>query len=161
MVYRVLAVCTGNICRSPMAEHLLRASLAEAGLADRVAVSSAGTTSWEEGEPIDPRAGAQLARRGIDASQHRARHMTGPDLRAADLILALDADHIAPLRRLCGSSVCRVRLVREFDPAAGEDLGIRDPWYGDESDFAAAAEMIDAAVPGIVAHIRAELEARG
>lgn len=157
MSYRVLAVCTGNICRSPMTEYLLREAFDDAGLADRVEVASAGTTSWEEGEPVDPRAGALLRQRGIDPSRHRARHMSGAMLREADLILALDEDHLGPLRRTVGSAQDRIRLVRSFDPDA-TDLGIRDPWYGDESDFEAAAEMIDAAVPGIVAHVRVELD---
>lgn len=157
MSYRVLAVCTGNICRSPMTEYLLREALEDAGLADRVDIASAGTTSWEEGEPVDPRAGALLRERGIDPSQHRARHMTGAMLREADLILALDEDHVGPLRRMAGSAQDRIRLVRSFDPDAA-DLGIRDPWYGDEADFEATARMIDAAVPGIVDHVRAELD---
>lgn len=157
MAYRVLTVCTGNICRSPMAEFLLREAFEKAGLGDRVTVASAGTTSWEEGEPIDPRAGSLLTGRGIDPAEHRARHMDAAELREADLILALDDDHLGPLRRLAASAGERIRLVREFDPAAGEDLGIRDPWYGDDADFALAAEMIDAALPGIVEHVRTEL----
>lgn len=156
MPYRVLTVCTGNICRSPMAEYLLREAFVQAGLDDRVDVDSVGTTSWEEGERIDPRAGSLLAARGIDASDHRARHMTPADLHAADLILALDEDHVGPLRRTAGAARDRIHLIREFDPAAHGDLGIRDPWYGVEDDFASAAALIDAAVPGIVDHVRDE-----
>ena len=101
-------------------------------------------------------AGSLLAARGIDASDHRARHMTPADLHAADLILALDEDHVGPLRRTAGAARDRIHLIREFDPAAHGDLGIRDPWYGDEDDFASAAALIDAAVPGIVDNVRDE-----
>lgn len=160
MPYRVLTVCTGNICRSPMAQYLLRAALAQTDLADGVEVDSVGTTSWEEGERIDPRAGSLLEARGIDTSAHRARHMTPADVRQADLILALDDDHVPPLQRIAGPARDRIHLVREFDPDAGSDLGIRDPWYGGERDFANAAELIDAAIPGIIDHIRDATPAR-
>jgi protein-tyrosine phosphatase len=161
MTYRILTVCTGNICRSPMAEYLLREAVADAGLEDRIEVESAGTTGWEAGSPIDPRAGQLLAGRGIDARGHRARQVSTEDLDAADLVLALDHDHVGPLERL-GTTRQRglIHLVREFDPDAPEDLGIRDPWYGDMSDFEESAALIDAAVPGILRFVQEEI-ARG
>lgn len=154
MTYRVITVCTGNICRSPMAEYVLRDAVQQAGLADRVEVSSVGTTSWEEGEPVDPRAGAVLAAHGLDASAHRARHMSAADLREADLVLALDQDHVAPLRRIAGPARDRIHLLREFDPEAGADLGIRDPWYGDAADFDLTWDLVQAAAPGVIDHVR-------
>lgn len=158
MPYRVLAVCTGNICRSPMAELLLRNAFEEAGLGDRVEVESAGTTSWEQGEPIDPRAAAELAAHGIASDDHRARQMTPDQLRGSDLILALDSDHLGPLRRMAGSAEDRVHLYREFDPSAHGDLGIRDPWYGDDTDFSTTWDLLAAGAPGIVDHVRQELD---
>ena len=159
--YRVLAVCTGNICRSPLVEYLLRDACDDAGLAPRVEIASAGTTGYEVGNPIDPRAGAILENRDTDPSAHRAQAITAQMLRESDLILALDDDHIAPLYRLAGSDTDKIRMIRSFDPEAGDDLGIRDPWYGSESDFDTAAEQIDAAIPGIVAFVRDELDRRG
>lgn len=159
MTYRIVTVCTGNICRSPMAEYLIARALQEEGLDDAVEVTSGGTTSWEEGEPIDPRAGALLRARGIDPSSHRAKQVGPRQLQQADLVLALDHDHLGPLRRQGGKDVTgRTHLLREFDPDAGDDLGIRDPWYGDREDFESAAHMIDAAVPGIVDHVRSALD---
>ncbi|MGP9695543.1 low molecular weight protein-tyrosine-phosphatase [Brachybacterium sp. AOP25-B2-12] len=157
MPYRVLAVCTGNICRSPMAELLLRRAFEDAGLADQVEVESAGTTSWEQGEPIDPRAGAVLAEHGIDSAEHRASQMTPDQLRRSDLILALDRDHLGPLCRMAGSAEDRVHLYREFDPEAHGDLGIRDPWYGDDADFSTTWDLLAAGAPGIVDFVRGQL----
>ncbi|MEE1619159.1 low molecular weight protein-tyrosine-phosphatase [Brachybacterium sp. J153] len=162
MSYRVLTVCTGNICRSPMAEYALRAAAREAGLEDRVEVASAGTTGWEEGNPVDPRAGALLARHGLDASAHRARAIDAQELAEADLVLALDHDHVEPLRRLGGADLAgRLHMVRDFAPAPVEDTGIRDPWYGDESDFETVWEQIQESVPGILDRIREDLGVRG
>lgn len=162
MTYRILTVCTGNICRSPMAEHALRRALEDAGLGDRVEVASVGTSGWEVGNPIDPRAGDLLRRHGIPTDAHRARRMDEAELQAADLVLALDHDHVGPVRRALGERRAEetVRMVRDFAPDAVEDTGIRDPWYGDESDFDLAWEQIDEALPGIVAHVRDALAER-
>lgn len=160
--YRVLAVCTGNICRSPMAEYLLRAAFEEAGIGDRVEVASVGTTGWEADNPIDPRAGALLRELGLDASAHRARAATREEVAAADLVLALDHDHLGPLRRLAGEPAGdRLRMLRSFDPAAPEDTGIRDPWYGGTEDFRTVHAQIAAAADGVVRHVGAQLDGDG
>ena len=152
MTYRILTICTGNICRSPMAEYALREAVDRAGLGDRVEIASAGTSVWEVGNPIDPRAGALLHRHGIEDDE----------LRRADLVLALDHDHLGPLRRALGADQAArtVRMVRDFAPRPVEDTGIRDPWYGDESDFEIVWEQIDEATGGIVAHVREQLADR-
>ena len=160
MTYRILTVCTGNICRSPMAEFALRDALTTAGLGDRVEVASAGTSEWEIGNPIDSRAGALLRRHGIDPEEHRARQMGAPELLEADLVLALDHDHAGPVRRVLGASRAEetLRMVRDFAPDPVPDTGIRDPWYGDEEDFETVWEQIQDAVPGILVHVRTALE---
>lgn len=159
MTYCVLTICTGNICRSPMAEHILRDAFEQEGLGDQVEVASAGTSEWESGNPIDSRAGALLRRHGITSEEHRARRMGAPELLGADLVLALDHDHVGPVRRVLGASRAEqtLRMVRDFAPEPVEDTGIRDPWYGDESDFDIVWEQVQEAVPGIVEHVRAAL----
>ncbi len=154
MAYRILTICTGNICRSPMAEYALREAVAQRPDLGEVEVESAGTTGYEVGNPVDPRAGALLRREGIDASAHRAQAVTREQLEGADLVLALDHDHVKPLQRLGGTRMAdTLHMMRDFDPEAGEDTGIRDPWYGDESDFELAWSQITVAVPGILDHV--------
>ena len=159
MTFRIVTVCTGNICRSPMAEYALRDALEQAGLGEAAQVSSAGTSAWEVGNPIDPRAGALLRRHGIDSEAHIARQMEDEELREADLVLALDHDHVDPLRRALGERAEQtLRMMRDFAPTPVEDTGIRDPWYGDESGFETTREQIDEAVAAIVDHVRTHVE---
>src|SRR5208282_6096011 len=112
--YRVCLVCLGNICRSPMAETVLRAALADAGLEDEVVVDSAGTGDWHIGQPMDAGARAALARRGYDGSAHRARQIQASWLAQRDLILAMDARNLTDLRRMAGAKGGdRIRLFGE------------------------------------------------
>src|SRR5690606_28850721 len=99
MTYRVCFVCTGNICRSPMAESVFRTRVAEAGLEDLVEVDSAGTGGWHEGEGADPRTVAVLRENGYGAA-HTARQFDPSWFRRLDLVVALDAGHLRALRRL-------------------------------------------------------------
>ena len=136
--YRVIVVCTGNICRSPMGEFILREKFEEAGLGEQVVVDSAGTTSWEVGNPADRRTLSVLERNGHEdfgGSEHIARQFEHSWLDDRDLVLAADSGHLSDLRRLARTEEqrARIRLFREFDPealAAGE-LDMDDPWYGE------------------------------
>src|SRR5215469_8865785 len=92
-IYNLCVVCLGNICRSPMAETLIRAELAAAGLSSRVNVESAGTGDWHLGEPMDRGAMAELARRGYDGSAHRSRQISPGRLNRFDLLIAMDASN--------------------------------------------------------------------
>lgn len=150
----VCFVCTGNICRSPMAESVFAAAVAESGLDDAVQVSSAGTGGWHIGEPADNRARTELLAHGY-SDNHVARQL-GPEHLSADLLVALDTGHLRELeRKRLGS---RARLLRSFDPAAdGED--VPDPYYGGPEDFAAVRAQIEAAVPGLLAWVHATLDA--
>ena len=160
--YRIIAVCTGNICRSPMAELMLAEAFAAAGLAGAVVVDSAGTTAYEAGRPIDPRAARKLAAHHLTSNLHVAREWRPEWFRDRDLILALDVDHYGWLRQAAPdpASLAKVRMLRSFDPAAAGrdplDLGIEDPWYGDHRDFDSTWELIHAAVPGVLEHVRSE-----
>ncbi|RKQ34837.1 low molecular weight protein-tyrosine-phosphatase [Kocuria tytonis] len=153
-MFNVVTVCTGNICRSPMAEALLRAEVERAGLAREVEVASAGVSDEEHGNPVDPRARTVLARNDLELPQHSAHRITDRELAQADLLVAMTASHQEQLRqRLPGAAADKVRLMRSFDPAvdpSGEDLDIADPWYGGAEDFDTAWEQIRAATPGLV-----------
>lgn len=165
-MYRIVTVCTGNICRSPMAEIMLNHAFGEAGLNDDVVVDSAGTTGWETGNPIDERAAVKLTELGLASETHRARKFDAAWYVERDLILALDVDHYEDLKLEAPDAESRgkVRMLREFDPSTAgtpvSELGIYDPWYGDSADFEATWQMIHDAAPGIVQFVLEEL-ARG
>lgn len=155
-----MTVCTGNICRSPMAEIVLRERFAAAGL-DHVVVDSAGTSNEEHGNPADPRARRVLERHGYRVPEHSARRVTAADLHSRDLVLAMTATHLHALERLAGGAAApgRLRMLRSFDPATGDAVGhlldVADPWYGVEGDFEETLRVITAAADGIVDHVRA------
>ena len=159
MTYRVCFVCTGNICRSPMAESVFRARVAEAGLDALVEVDSAGTGGWHEGDPADPRTVSVLKEHGYD-SGHTARQFQTSWFERVDLVIALDAGHVKALRRLAPSSedAAKVRLFRSYDPAAGDDLDVPDPYYGGRDGFEECLEMVEAASTGLLAEVREKVE---
>lgn len=153
-MYDICVVCLGNICRSPMAEVLIRAELTAAGLADRVSVQSAGTGDWHLGERMDRGARAELSRRGFDGAAHRARQI-GPDwLDRFDLLIAMDQSNLRNLRAMAAGRpdlADRVRLLRSFDPQAAGDAQVPDPYGGGPDQFAEVFELIAAAARGLVA----------
>jgi protein-tyrosine phosphatase len=153
--YRICLVCLGNICRSPMAETVLRASLAEAGLAEAVTLDSSGTGDWHIGEPMNPQALQALDSRGYDGSAHRARQFEASWLPERDLVLAMDAGNLATLRRLAGPrDQDRIRLFGEVG-GLGETGGgqIPDPYGGDQADYAYVLDLLGAAAPVIAARL--------
>lgn len=165
--YRVTVVCTGNICRSPMGELVLRERFEEAGLGDRVVVDSAGTHSWEVGSPADPRTLAVLARNGHDdlaGRDHVARKFEESWLAEVDLVLAADAGHLRELTKLARTEDQRakLRMFRSFDPAAHRsgDLDMDDPYYGDDTAFDQTYAEVVAAADGVVDHVRRLLSDR-
>lgn len=159
MTYRVCFVCTGNICRSPMAESVFRARVAEAGLDGLVEVDSAGTGGWHEGEGADPRTVTVLRENGYDAG-HTARRFDPSWYARLDLVIALDSGHLRALRRLAPTDrdAEKVRLLRSYDPAAGDDLDVPDPYYGGADGFDACLEMVEAASTGLLAAVRERVE---
>jgi protein-tyrosine phosphatase len=159
--YRVCLVCLGNICRSPMAETVLRAALDEAGLAEAVTLDSSGTGDWHVGEQMYPQARTALARRGYDGSAHRARQYEASWLADRDLVLAMDARNLATLRRMADpAGRDRIRLFGEvggLGPIGGGE--IPDPYGGNDSDFGYVLDLLGAAAPVIAARL-AELLGR-
>jgi protein-tyrosine phosphatase len=155
--YRICFVCTGNICRSPMAEAVLRGLLDEQGLGHAVEVDSAGTTSWHVGDPADRRAVAALREAGYDGSAHRAQAFETSWLADRDLVVALDSGHLDELRALAagGPHETKVRLLGSFaqdgdGDGGGEDLDVADPYYGSAADFERVLAQVEAGCRGIV-----------
>ncbi|MEV0064824.1 MULTISPECIES: low molecular weight protein-tyrosine-phosphatase [unclassified Amycolatopsis] len=148
----VVFVCSGNICRSPMAELVFRAKLAEEGLEDVVKVSSAGTGPWHAGEPADRRAQATLRAHGYP-TQHVASEVNDEDLEA-DLLLAADEGHLDFLRGRV-EDPAKVRLLREFDPSARVGAEVPDPYYGGDEGFEDVLAMIERAMPALLDWVRA------
>lgn len=156
--YRVIAVCTGNICRSAMAEAVLRDRLEVLGALDRVQVDSAGISDEEYGNPMDSRARAVLREAGYitgAAAQmiggHQAHRITDAEILQADLLLAMTARHHRELARRAdrlGADASRIRMYRSFDlqaaPGQGsQDLDVPDPWYGTTADFLETLEVVE------------------
>ena len=159
--YRVCLVCLGNICRSPMAETVLRAELDAAGLNGTVVVDSAGTGDWHVGDAMDPGARSALASRGHDGSAHRARQFEPSWLSRYDLILAMDTRNLVDLRRMArGEDRDRIRL---FGAAGGlgETSDIPDPWGGGPDEFGHVLDLLGAAAPVIAARLARLLETAG
>jgi protein-tyrosine phosphatase len=160
MALRVCFVCSGNICRSPIAEVVLRAMVHEAGLDGRVEVASAGTGAWHLGEPADRRARQVLTARGYDGSAHRARAFDPAWFGERDLLVALDRGHERELRALARTPEDRakVRLLRSSDPETrGQTLDVADPYYGDDRDFADVLAQVEAACAGLLDDVRGRL----
>lgn len=156
-VMHVTFVCTGNICRSPMAEKMFAHQIAERGLAGVVRVSSAGTGGWHVGSGADERAVRVLRDHGYPTA-HSAAQVADEHL-SADLVVALGRNHLRILDEL-GVDPARLRMLRSFDPRCGRHApDVEDPYYGDHTDFVAAFEVIGAALPGLHAWIDGRLAA--
>jgi protein-tyrosine phosphatase len=153
---RILFVCMGNICRSPTAEGVMRRLLQDAGLGDRVEVESAGTGGWHVGEPPDERATVAARRRGITLSG-AAQQVSPDDFRRFDLLIALDRANLRELLAIAPDEEAaeKVRLLREFDPGAGGDLDVPDPYYGGDRGFETVLDMVEAACRGLIDELRA------
>ena len=149
----ILMVCLGNICRSPMAEGVLRARLEEAGLGSRVRVDSAATGSSHVGHPPDERAIACAARNGVDISAQRARRLLAEDFDEFDVILCADRTilHDARIRKP-RTAHAQVELMLEWSGAGKKD--VPDPYYGSQRDFDQAWKLVDKVAAGVVERVR-------
>jgi protein-tyrosine phosphatase len=155
----VAAVCTGNICRSPMAEVLLKHLVADdANLRGHVIVTSAGTARWHVGSPMDPRARRALDRAGYRLAGTPARFADSDYVAAQDLVLVMTREQRDEISgRVRGAT--EVRLWRDLsEPGLG--LDVADPYYGDDRDFDACLRQLSSAAPQVTSEFRRRWDAR-
>lgn len=166
--YTIMTVCTGNICRSPMAEIILRARVEERGLGSRIRVLSTGVSDEEHSHPIDPRAVRVLKKRGYPIPAHHFAHrITDDEIAVTDLFLPMTADHMRMLlREIPASDRSKVHMYRSFDPAFVKNpprrddvMDLVDPWYGGPHDFEVAIDQIDEDAPYIIDWVEGQLGA--
>ncbi len=154
MSCRVLFVCMGNICRSPLGEGIFRSLIEEEGLTAEFEVDSAGTGAWHEGEAPDPRSVEVALRHGIDLSEQRARPVIEEDAERFDWILAMDRENLCQLHARFGSREgLELRLLRDFDPLPGDE--VPDPYYAGADGFEEVYRMIQRSCCGLLDRLRA------
>lgn len=150
---RLLVVCLGNICRSPLAEGALRARIEASPLAGRVQVDSAGTGDWHAGQPPDRRAVACARGHGVDIAGLRARQIRADDFQAFDWLLCADADNLRDVRRLSPPQA-RDRVALLLDWAGTVPAGeVPDPYYGHADHFEEVWRLVDTAAQAVVARL--------
>lgn len=151
---RVLMVCMGNICRSPMAHGVLATRICDAGLEHVIQVDSAGTHGYHVGEPPDRRAQATARSRGYDLAGLRARRLDEEDFREFDYILVMDEDNLSHARKVQPSDG-KARLHRFLEFAGSRrEREVPDPYYGGAQGFEHVLDLVEDAADGFLAHLR-------
>lgn len=159
---RVCFVCTGNICRSPMAEAVLRELARDEGVVASIDCDSAATSNWHIGSAADPRALDAAKRNGVHIA-HRARQFVRTDFDVFDLVIVMDLENRTELLRLArhGDDAAKVRLLRSFDPKADGAVEIDDPFYGSPEEFDRCFAEIRSSCEGLLVHLREEYLGHG
>lgn len=149
----VLFVCLGNICRSPTAEGIFRATCQQHELSGQFRIDSAGTAGWHVGKPPDTRGVAAAGRRGVDLSMLRARQVEAGDFENFDFILAMDESNIEDLIAMRPQhSSAHLHRFLEFNQSANS-LDVPDPYYGGDEDFELVLDLITKASEGFLDHL--------
>ena len=153
---KLLVVCLGNICRSPMAEGALRARIAASPLAGRVTVDSAGTAGWHAGKPSDPRSIACARGHGVDISMLRARQLRRQDYLEFDWLLCADRENLRDVaEQMPASARAKVALLLEW-AGIEADGSSPDPYTGGPAEFEHAWRLVDSAARAVVVRLCAE-----
>lgn len=150
----VCFVCLGNICRSPTAEGVFRKLVADAGLAHKISIDSAGTAAYHAGEAPDRRSTKHAAKRGVRLTG-QARQFRAEDFRRFDYVLAMDDANYRELLKLAPDAAARSRLkhCRDFDSASPRSASVPDPYYGGDAGFEEVLDLCEAACRGLLAEI--------
>ena len=147
---RILFVCHGNICRSPMAEFVMKDMVRKAGLTKEIHVSSAATTTEEIGNPVYPPARKKLAEHGISCEGKTARRLRYPDYEQYDLIIGMDRENLEDMRHIClGDPEGKIRLLMDYTDRPGD---VADPWY--TRDFDATWRDVEEGCRGLLEHLK-------
>ena len=143
----ILFVCHGNICRSPMAEFVMKDLVEKAGLGERFHIESAATSREEIGNPVYPPARRKLAEHGIGCEGHAARQITARDYQDFDLLIAMDSANLRNMRRFCGGDPAgKIHMLLDYAGRPGEEVA--DPWY--TGDFQATWQDVSAGCAGLL-----------
>lgn len=152
---KVLFVCLGNICRSPLAEGIMKHKLEMAGLSQRITVDSCGTSNYHIGDKPDVRTRNNAVQNGIKLS-HLGRQISASDLDEFDFILAMDRSNHQHIMKLKNASdhAAKIKLLREFDSESGDE--VPDPYYGGDRGFQEVFEMLDRSVDGFIVYLKSQ-----
>lgn len=144
---KILFICHGNICRSPMAEYVMKDLVQKAGLENCFEISSAATSTEEIGNPVYPPARRKLAQHGISCQGHAARQLKKEDYNHYDLLIGMDKANIRNMQRICAGDSCKkIRMLMDFSSCPGQEVA--DPWY--TGDFEATWQDVLAGCTGLL-----------
>jgi protein-tyrosine phosphatase len=154
---KIMFVCQGNICRSPLAHGLFADLVRQRGLDDRYEIDSTGVSAYHEGENVDRRMRDTAAKHGVRLA-HRARTIRPADIECNDLILAMDNGNYSVLLSNAGAAAQsgKIHMFRSFDPLAAADLDVPDPWYGGMNGFEKVYEIVERTCAALLEQLEAE-----